>query len=136
MANTLVKWKRGALGYYEAYIMYKSDWEGLGFEGDDTTETVFNRANNFTIVGDNLPGVQMDFFENNSDFEIKEVSNPEQLQSTESKAAAVNRAGIAGGSAERQVVDFSEDVDPDAGEPGQDPTASAAKAKSKAGKAT
>jgi hypothetical protein len=134
MADTLVKWKRGASGLYDSMTMYPSDWESLGFTGEDTTIVVFDRTNNFTVVGDTLPGVQLDFFENDSEYEVKQITNPAQAQVSETRAQAINRAGVTGGDPERQVVDFSEVGEGSTEEPTRS-TVKAMKAKDKAAKA-
>lgn len=109
MAKKLIKWARGATGLYESHTMLKSDWEALGFEGDDAKEVRFDRTNNFTVVGDKLPGVQLDFFEGSDDYAIKEISNPDDAKVTETRSEAVNRAGVTNTDPARKTVDFSEE---------------------------
>lgn len=74
MADKLVKWKPGKTGFYGSHTMTKEDWEGLGFKGaEDTAPVEFSKANNFTVVGDDLPFVQMDFFEEDSDYSVRKA---------------------------------------------------------------
>jgi hypothetical protein len=97
MAKSLVRWKAGKTGFYETHVMRAQDWKRMGFEGDDGKEVVFNRDNNFAVVGDNLPAVQMDFFENSSDYEVKTFENAEDGGETrETKAAAAARQALTG----------------------------------------
>jgi hypothetical protein len=101
MASVLVKWKPGKGGLYQSHTMGKDDWKGLGFEDEaDVAPVVFDRGNNFTVVGDKLPPVQRDFFENNADYEVKDFGTNEV---TMSKAAAINAQAI-GAEAPRTVT--------------------------------
>lgn len=77
MASKLVKWTEGASGVYAARIIGADDWKAMGFKGDDAKAVEFNKTNNFQVVGDDLPGVQLDYFESSSEFKVVEVKNPD-----------------------------------------------------------
>lgn len=75
-AKTLVKWKPGKTGVYAARILSGSDWEAIGFSGEDAAPVEFNRANRFTVPGESLTFAQMDYLRDDREFEILTDESP------------------------------------------------------------
>lgn len=92
MAKKVVRWKPGKTGLYSSHTMLKSDWKSLGFEGDDTEQVEFTRERNFTVVADKLSALQLDFFENDSDFEVKELEEPKAASEGDGEKADGEKA--------------------------------------------